>query len=113
MSERFDGLVPEMVRRRAERLGEPGRLWLASLPGRLEALADAWAFAPGEVLSGGSEALVMRVEHVSGEEAILKIPLWMSPKRHPELEVLQGMATTLSSMFWSNSWGMSRQPLLG
>ena len=107
MSERLDGIVPEMVKRRAEQLGEPGRLWLASLPGRLAMLADAWAFTPGEVLVGGSEALVMRVDRASGEEAILKIPLWLSKGRHPELEVLliaDGVGYARVHAFEDDAW---------
>ncbi|WP_415645871.1 aminoglycoside phosphotransferase family protein [Stackebrandtia soli] len=69
-------VLPDKVRRTAESRGEEGRAWLSGLEGRLERLRSDWSLTLGEVLDGGTSALVVRVRGVDGD-AVLKIaPEW-------------------------------------
>lgn len=65
--------VPAVVRRRAERLGEPGRAWLAGLPALLVELAREWSITLGETLDGGTASHVCRVRTADGRAAVLKV----------------------------------------
>ena len=67
--------VPVMVRRTADSRGETGRAWLASLPGYVSHLSEAWSLRLGEVLDGGTAAFVVRVTQQDGTCAVLKLQL--------------------------------------
>ena len=67
--------LPETVRLRAEASGEAGIQWLDQLPGLLSRLEQDWSFIAGQILDGGSEALVMTAACKNGVDAILKIAL--------------------------------------
>lgn len=66
--------LPELVRSKAEAMGDVGHAWLASLPDRVATLEKRWSMSTGEVLAGGSEALVLAAQ-VDGRQAVLKIGL--------------------------------------
>lgn len=68
-----DLILPEHVRSRLQLLGDAGQAWHDELPSVVDGLARGWRFTVGEVLEGGSEALVARVERADGRPAILKI----------------------------------------
>jgi streptomycin 6-kinase len=55
-------------------MGEPGQTWLATLEDQVQWLEKSWDIQVGEVLSGGSEALVMSTRR-AGRSAVLKIGL--------------------------------------
>ena len=66
--------LPEAVIKRARSLGAPGETWLTKLPEVVNELAGTWGFTVGNVLAGGSEALVVETRR-EGEPAILKVGL--------------------------------------
>jgi len=66
--------MPELVRSKAEALGESGLTWLATLEDQVRWFENNWDVKVGEVLSGGSEALVLSAFRDS-REAVLKIGL--------------------------------------
>lgn len=68
---RDDLEVPDLVRRRAIAAGETA--WLERLPAMLASLEAEWGFRALEVLSGGSEALVVTVTLEQGTPAVLKL----------------------------------------
>lgn len=53
--------------------GDDGRAWIASLPGRLQEIADTWGLALGEELPGGSLACCVEATTADGGEAVLKL----------------------------------------
>lgn len=65
--------LPDRMRRTALSKGTSGRDWLAALPGRVEHLCAAWSLTPGQVLDGGSAALVLRVRTGDGADAVLRL----------------------------------------
>jgi streptomycin 6-kinase len=65
-------VLTEDVRRSAEARGPAGVAWIASLPGIVAHLRDAWSLTIGESLPGGKAALVLRVDS-AGQDAVLKI----------------------------------------
>lgn len=67
--------LPELVRRRIDSLGEAGRLWSEGLDELVSSLQQRWQFDSGDILEGGSEALVMTVTSNKREPLILKIKL--------------------------------------
>jgi len=66
-------VLPDAVRQRVAAQGRVAAAWLEALPATLERLARQWQFEPGEVLAGGSEALVLSVVLPAGEPAVVKI----------------------------------------
>ncbi len=66
-------IIPDIVRRRALRRGPAGEAWLASLSDLLRDLAGEWGLALGEVLTGGTEGLVVAVQTEDHGAAILKL----------------------------------------
>lgn len=67
--------VPVLVRRRAERLGDAGRAWLAGLPDLLADLQRRWSITVGRPLPGGSASYVARARTADGGAAVLKVAL--------------------------------------
>lgn len=79
--------LPELVRSKAEAMGDVGQAWLASLPDRVATLEQRWSMSTSEVLSGGSEALVMAAQ-VDGRQAVLKLGLPQANGLRHEARVL-------------------------
>ncbi len=67
--------LPNIVRQRAESLGEQGRQWVSALGRLVESLESLWSLQIGKVRTGGSESLVVEVIQQDGSGAILKIGL--------------------------------------
>jgi streptomycin 6-kinase len=65
--------IPDVVRRRALAQGAAGEAWLAALPDLLADLARAWDFSPGEILTGGTEGLVVAATLADSRRAVLKL----------------------------------------
>lgn len=65
--------VPELVRRKATHLGEPGERWLATLPDRLAEVAAAWNVIPGRPFAEGSASYTTRARTADGEDVVLKL----------------------------------------
>lgn len=63
--------VPEVVRNKARACGALD--WLDDLPGIVASLAIDWGLGVGEVLTGGTEALVLEVVLDDGTPAVLKL----------------------------------------
>ena len=82
--------VPEIVRRRAERLGAAGERWLAALPETVAGLEGEWGFVAGEPLAGASTGVVLRVRRLDGTAAVLKLEV-------PDDEFGDGQARTLAA----------------
>lgn len=67
--------VPDIVRSRSENLGDQGERWLAGLAAAVEYHERDWSLRLGEVLTGGSESLVVAAVCEDGTDAVLKIGL--------------------------------------
>ena len=67
--------LPPAVLMRAKTHGHVGSNWVEQLDRTVAALEAKWAFEAGEVLSGGSESLVVTARYMDGTEAILKVGL--------------------------------------
>ncbi len=67
--------LPDIVRSRAQSLGGQGERWLAGLEASVEYHENAWSLRLGEVLTGGSESLVVAAVCEDGTDAVLKIGL--------------------------------------
>jgi streptomycin 6-kinase len=65
--------LPREVRQRALSAGDEGAEWIESLPSTVSKLARKWRFEPGEVMTGGTESLILRSEMSDGSSAIVKI----------------------------------------
>jgi streptomycin 6-kinase len=65
-------VLTDDVRRSAEARGPDGAAWIASLPGIVAHLREAWSLTIGESLAGGKAALVLHVV-ADGADAVLKI----------------------------------------
>ena len=65
--------LPEEVRSKLLAQGDAGARWLRDLPGLVHDLEHEWHVAAGDVLSGGSEALVLCARATDGSSAILKL----------------------------------------
>ena len=71
-------MLTQDVQRSIEARGPAGAAWIASLPGIVAHLRDAWSLAIGESLPGGKAALVLRVRLLAdpvGTDAVLKIAM--------------------------------------
>jgi streptomycin 6-kinase len=84
--------LPDIVRRRAEQQGEPGKAWLGDLDRTVADLATAWSLTIGPVMSGGTEALVLEVNRSSGAPAVLKLPYPGADPTDRERRVFQAAA---------------------
>ncbi len=84
--------LPDIVRRRAEQQGDPGKAWLAALDATVADLARAWSLTIGPVMSGGTEALVLEVIQSSGAPAVLKLPYPGSDPTDRERRTFQAAA---------------------
>lgn len=65
--------VPTELGLRIKAAGAVGEQWFLSLEDRIEHLSKLWQVTPREVLSGGSESLVLRVEREDGSSAVIKL----------------------------------------
>jgi streptomycin 6-kinase len=65
--------LPDVVRARAELLGEPGRAWVAGLDTLVDDLAGRWQLTVLGPLSGGTAAVVLRCRDSDGRDAVLKL----------------------------------------
>ncbi|WGM38994.1 aminoglycoside phosphotransferase family protein [Caulobacter sp. NIBR1757] len=84
--------LPDIVRRRAEQQGDPGKAWLKTLDITVTDLAKAWSLTLGPVMSGGTEALVLEVTQATGATAVLKLPYPGSDPTDRERRVFQAAA---------------------
>jgi streptomycin 6-kinase len=67
--------LPEAVRLKARSLGSTGERWLATLGETVGNLARQWQFVPRDILSGGSESLIVVVDLEDDSSAVLKVGL--------------------------------------
>jgi len=67
--------LPVEVEKRLEHMGETGSIWRASLPANIVRLQNQWGLSVGEVLHGGSEALVIEARNACAEALVLKLLL--------------------------------------
>ncbi|MFT6646013.1 MAG: streptomycin 6-kinase, partial [Patiriisocius sp.] len=67
--------LPTEVQLKAHRLGEVGASWLSSLDEMAAGLESSWSLTLGEVLVGGTEALVIEAVMTDGTLAVLKLGL--------------------------------------
>lgn len=65
--------IPDVIRRRAQQRGPAGEAWLTSLPDLMDDLASDWELALDEVLTGGTEGLVVAARTVDHGAFILKL----------------------------------------
>lgn len=89
MSRIYQSELPNLVRMRAERLGETGVQWIARLDECVKQLAEQWSLEIGDVLTGGSEGFVAHARLDDGRGAILKIGLPGSADLSAEAKVYQ------------------------
>lgn len=80
--------LPDLVRSKAETLGESGRTSLATLEDQVRWFENNWDMKVGEVLSGGSEALVISARRESRDVA-LKIGLPVEEGLRHEARLLE------------------------
>ena len=66
-----DLTIPDVVRRKAAVEGRAD--WLAALPELVDELAAEWGLDIGDVLDGGTEALVLAAVDASGAPCVLKL----------------------------------------
>jgi hypothetical protein len=66
--------IPDMVRAGAPLLGAEGEAWLAGLPDLAAQLAAEWDLELGEVMTGGTAAVVLAARTAAGREVVLKLP---------------------------------------
>jgi streptomycin 6-kinase len=67
--------LPELVEATARSLGEIGERWVRELPEVVASLTQEWHLTLGEVLSGGTQSLVVEALTGDGEPAVLKIAM--------------------------------------
>jgi streptomycin 6-kinase len=66
--------VPEeFARRTVDREGEPGRVWLASLPGLVEEFLQRWCCTPAAPITHGGVGIILPVRRDDGRPAVLKV----------------------------------------
>lgn len=75
MHRNIANLLPTQVVGRAKAMGERGQKWLWELDKLVSQLESAWNICVGEVLSGGSHALVALAKGSNGAQYVLKIDL--------------------------------------
>ncbi len=79
-------LVPEPVRRKAERIG--GQAWLDGLDARVASLARDWGLTLGRWYDSGTEAVVADADLADGRAAVLKVLLPQPGAAANEIAVL-------------------------
>ncbi len=65
--------IPAIVRRRATNLGDEGLAWIDTLDDDVATLGEEWGLRLGQVLHGGSEALVVEARTAANERVVLKV----------------------------------------
>ena len=73
MSNTKQHIIPERVQLRAASVGEVAQQWLCTLGETVRQLEATWDLRVGEVMSGGSESLVLPAVRSNGNQAILKL----------------------------------------
>jgi streptomycin 6-kinase len=68
-------VVPDPVRRKAVAVGPEGERWLDGLDELVRSLAEGWALRVGDVLAGGSGALVAEAVDAAGDDVVLKVAI--------------------------------------
>lgn len=68
-------MLPDLVRARAESEGEAGQAWLASLDTLVAHFEAEWQCEIGEILHGGTESLVARLDSSRFGPGVIKIGL--------------------------------------
>lgn len=81
-------VIPDIVRRRAETEGLPGRDWLTGLDETLAGLERDWDLTIGPALPGGSAAFVAEATDRAGEAFVVKLPTPASRTGRHEAAVL-------------------------
>jgi len=66
-------VVPDVLRRTAERLGAEGRAWLDGLPALIAELGAMWGITIGELAGEGFTGLVLNATEADGTEVVLKL----------------------------------------
>ena len=67
--------LPTELQHRVNAMGDAGHQWVAGLDQRVADLSERWQCTPGNILTGGSESLVLNAEQADGTPAVLKIGL--------------------------------------
>ena len=67
--------LPKAIRLRARSVGPTGERWVATLEETVSSLALKRQFVPREILSGGSESLILAVALKDDSSAVLKVGL--------------------------------------
>lgn len=65
--------IPDIIIGRAKAAGEVGERWLNELPEIIDSLEKDWNIELGEILGGGSHALVAKARNSLGKEYVLKV----------------------------------------
>lgn len=90
--------LPDVARTRVQAAGNVGRDWLRDLDETMRVLASRWNLRLGDVLTGGSESLVVAVRREDGTDAVLKLRIpgaadYQGEARAYELSRGRGLAT--------------------
>ena len=67
--------LPTELQHRIDAMGEAGHRWVAGLDRQVAELSERWQCTPGNILTGGSESLVLSAALADGTPAVLKIGL--------------------------------------
>lgn len=94
--------LPDVARTRLQAAGDAGRDWLRNLDETVWTLASRWNLRLGDVLTGGSESLVVAVRREDGTDAVLKLRIpgtddYQGEARAYELSRGRGLATLYAS----------------
>ena len=94
--------LPDVARTRLLLAGNAGRDWLRSLDETMRILANRWNLRLGDVLTGGSESLVVAVRRENGTDAVLKLRIPGADDYHGEARAYElsrgrGLATLYAS----------------
>ena len=94
--------LPDVARTRLLLAGNAGRDWLRNLDETMRILADRWNLRLGDVLTGGSESLVVAVRREDGTDAVLKLRIPGADDYHGEARAYvlsggRGLATLYAS----------------
>ncbi len=102
--------IPEIIRLGALAKGKIGADWLDGLDAAINHLAHDWNLSIGQVLSGGTEALILEAKTSDDEHAVLKIaPPWSSSSER-ELKTL--LAVKGNGYVQVKNYNMNRRALL-
>jgi streptomycin 6-kinase len=81
--------IPEKVRRNAALMGEPGQLWLASLPQQVAELERRWAIKIEQSVQRSSEAFVAYARTSDGLDVVVKMVIPGIDPARQELRILR------------------------